>query len=213
MTDTYRNTRRVALAVGGALLGVQMALATFSQTPLNPLKLEHGQAVNDYLDPYFAQNWMLFAPNPVSDNRGILGRAVCSDGKKSDYFDVTARGIEKAQASRFFPSRETRIISNGLQNVTHQEEFLNRLRKKQTNDKKPALPELPYEKATEEQAIKSLSRYAFDQMPTACSGGAQKIQIRMYVEELPPWSKRHNQSAESKVLVKDFKWIDVKDLR
>jgi hypothetical protein len=213
VTKTYRTTRRAALLIGGALLGAHMTMAALSQAPLSPAKLVYGDRVAEYLDPYFSQNWQLFAPTPVSDDRGILARAACADGSVSEYFDVSARGLEKAQSSRLFPSREVRIVSAGLQNVTSSEEILRRLREKQTNDKKPMLPPLPYEKVTEAEAVKSLSRYAYDQMPTACNGKAVKLQVRMYVHELPPWSKRNDSSAEGKVLVKDFAWTPTKDLR
>ncbi|MGC3002275.1 DUF5819 family protein [Streptomyces sp. G35A] len=213
MTKTYRTTRRAALLVGGALLGAHMTMAALSQAPLSPAKLVYGDWVADYLDPYFSQNWQLFAPTPVSDNRGILARATCADGSVSPYYDVTARGLEKARTSRFFPSRESRVVSAHIQNITSSEEILRRLRVKQTNDKKPVLPPLPYEKATEAEAVRSLSRYAHDQMPTVCDGNAAKVQIRMYVETLPPWSRRNDPSAEGKVMVKDFDWTDAGDLR
>lgn len=190
-----------------------MAMAALSQAPLSPAKLVYGDRVAEYLDPYFSQNWQLFAPTPVSDDRGILARAACADGTVTQYYDVSARGVEKARNSRFFPSREVRIVSAHLQNITSGEELLRRLRQQQTNDKKPILPPLPYEKATEAEAVKGLSRYAHDQMPTACDGKAVKVQVRMYVHALPPWSKRRDPTAEGKVLVKDFAWQKTRDLR
>ena len=206
-------TRRAALLIGGALLGAHMTAAALSQAPLSPAKLVYGDRVAEYLDPYFAQNWQLFAPTPVSDDRGILARATCADGSLSTYYDVTTRALEKARSDRLFPSREVRIVSAGIQNLTSSEEILRRVRQKQVNDKKPELPPLPYEKVTEVQAVKSLSRYAYDQMPTACDGKELKVQIRMYVSELPPWSKRNDPAAEGRVLVKDFDWVKTKDLR
>ncbi|MEU6061983.1 DUF5819 family protein [Streptomyces sp. NPDC047097] len=188
-------------------------MAALSQAPLSPAKLVYGDPVAEYLDPYFSQNWQLFAPTPVSDNRGILARATCADGSVTQYYDVSTRAVEKAQDSRFFPSREVRIVSAHLQNITNSEEIVRRIRQRQTNDKKPMLPPLPYERATEAEAVKGLSRYAYDQMPTVCNGKAAKVQVRMYVDQLPPWSKRHDPSAEGKVLVKDFAWQKARDLR
>ncbi|MER5890229.1 DUF5819 family protein [Streptomyces sp. NPDC001941] len=190
-----------------------MTTAALSQAPLSPAKLVYGDAVAEYLDPYFSQNWQLFAPTPVSDDRGVLARATCADGSVTEYYDVSARGIEKARSSRFFPSRESRIVSAHLQNLTSTEDILRRLRQQQTNDKKPPLPPLPNERATEEEAVKGLSRYAYDQMPTACGGRAAKVQVLMYVHELAPWSKRHDPSFEGQVLVKDFAWKNTQDLR
>ncbi len=64
MTHSYRTTRRAALVVGGALLGAHMTMAALSQAPLSPAKLVYGDRVAEYLDPYFSQNWQLFAPTP-----------------------------------------------------------------------------------------------------------------------------------------------------
>lgn len=190
-----------------------MTMAALSQAPLSPAKLVYGDTVTEYLDPYFSQNWMLFAPRPMSDSRGILARATCQDGSVSDFYDVSAGALQKVQDSRFFPSRDVRVVSSNIQNLTSSEEILRRLRQKQTNDKKPALPPMPYEKATEAESVKYLSRYAYDHMPTACGGESVKVQVRMYVHELPPWSKRRDSSAEGQVLTKDFDWIDTKELR
>ncbi|TXS55815.1 DUF5819 family protein [Streptomyces sp. t39] len=213
MTTTHRTTRRAALLIGGALLGVHMTLAALSQAPLSPAKLVYGDRVAAYLDPYFSQNWQLFAPTPMSDDRGILARATCRDGSVSAYYDVSAAALEKVQSSRFFPSRDVRIVSAALQNVTSSEELLRRLRQQQTNDKKPVLPPLPYEKVTEKEAVKTLARYAWDRMPAACDGRPERIQVRMYVRELPPWSRRNDPSAEDEVMVKDFDWVKREELR
>ncbi|MFE9797491.1 DUF5819 family protein [Streptomyces goshikiensis] len=213
MTQTYRTTRRAALLIGGALLGVHMIIAALSQAPLSPAKLVYGDAVTEYLDPYFSQNWMLFAPQPMSDSRGIVARVTCRNGSVSEFYDVSAAALEKVQGSRFFPSRDVRLVSSNIQNLTSTEEVLRRVRQKQTNDKKPALPPIPYEKATEAESVKYLSRYAYDHMPSACEGQPVKVQVRMYVHELPPWSKRRDPDAEGRVLTKDFDWLDTKDLR
>ncbi|MEU2855999.1 DUF5819 family protein [Streptomyces syringium] len=213
MSETYRKTRRAALVLGGALLGFHMFMTALSQAPLSPAKMKYSDTVSGYLDPYFTQNWMLFAPTPMSENRGILARATCTNGTVSSFYDVSSRGIEKAQSSRFFPSRESRIVSNALQQLTYSDETLRRLREKRTNDKKPDIPQMPFEKVSEEQAVKLLSRYAYDQMPTACGGRTAKVQVRMYLHHLPPWSKRHSRSAEVEVTAKDFEWISTKELR
>ncbi|MCY0947638.1 DUF5819 family protein [Streptomyces antarcticus] len=48
--------------------------------PLTPMKIRYYNKVATYLEPCSAQNWMLFAPDPLSENRGILARAQCRDG-------------------------------------------------------------------------------------------------------------------------------------
>ena len=214
MTTDHRMVRRAALIAGAVLLTVHFTASALSQAPLSPAKMRYFDTVSAYLDPYFTQNWMLFAPDPLMDDRGILARATCSDGTVSDDHDVTSAYIEKAQSSRFFPSRMSRLATSNIQQLSTRDEVLDRLRKGERNDKKPVTPLLPHEKKSQNEAVTFLSRYALDQMPSAvCSGKPKKIQIRMYLRKLPPWSQRHAPEAKGKVQAYRFDWRDVKELR
>jgi hypothetical protein len=52
-------------------------------------------------------------------------------------------------------------------------------------------------------------------MPDACGGDPQRIQVRMYVRELPPWSKRNApaEAVKDTAQVQDFGWLKVGELR
>ncbi|MCW2799154.1 MAG: hypothetical protein JWQ70_626 [Aeromicrobium sp.] len=71
------------LFVGAASLValVQLAAVTLAALPPN----RYSEAVDPhttYLNPYFTQNWRLFAPNPVAEDRSVLfqGSYVAADG-------------------------------------------------------------------------------------------------------------------------------------
>lgn len=213
MIHTHLKARRAALLIGGALLGVHMLMSALSQAPLSPAKLRYYDTVAGYLDPYFTQNWMLFAPDPLMDDRGILARARCADGTTTEFYDVTTPFVEQVRDSRFFPSRMSRVVTASVQQLSNGDELLMRLRKEARNDKKPAMPLLPHEKRSQTEAVTFVSRFALDHMSTACKGGPEKVQIRMYIHELPPWSKRNDSRAEGKVSVQDFPWRSVRGLR
>ncbi|MFI1254117.1 DUF5819 family protein [Streptomyces netropsis] len=197
----------MALLVGAALLGLHFIAASFSQMPLNPVKLRHWDKVSGYLDPYFTQNWMLFAPDPLSDNRGILARAKCADGSTTEYYDVTTKYVEQAQNSRFFPSRMSRLVTGNVQQINGGDPVLTRLRESEKEKKKKEIPLMPFEKTSQEEAVRFLSRYSLTQMPGVCGGKPDQVQVRVYVQELPPWSKRKDPKAEDKVRVQDLKWL------
>ncbi|GAB3953419.1 DUF5819 family protein [Streptomyces sparsus] len=213
MTHIHRKVSRAALLLGGALLGFHMLMSALSQAPLSPAKLRYYDTVSGYLDPYFTQNWMLFAPDPLMDDRGILARAKCMDGNVTDYHDVTTPFVEQVQDSRFFPPRMSRVVTASVQQLSNGDELLMRLRKEARNDKKPVMPLMPHEKQSQADAITFVSRFAMDHMPTTCGGHPVKVQIRMYIHELPPWSKRNNPKTEGKVEVQDFPWRSTKGLR
>lgn len=83
------------LFVGAASLvaATQLVAVTFAAIPPN----RYSDAVaphTSYLNPYFTQNWRLFAPNPVSEDRNVLfqGSYVAADGtrKQTPWVDWTA---------------------------------------------------------------------------------------------------------------------------
>jgi hypothetical protein len=205
--------RRAVLLVGAALLGFHFLIAAFSQAPLTPMKLRYYDVVSSYLDPYFSQNWLLFAPNPLADDRGILARARCADGTVTQFYDVTTPAIHKAQSSRFFPARTSRLISSTLQQINSADPVLSRLRATEKDRKKPVLPLLPFERTSRAEANKFLARYSLRMMPTACQGAAEQIQVRVYYHQMPPWSQRSKPVSAGKVEVQDLQWLKTGDLR
>ncbi|MFE3324944.1 DUF5819 family protein [Streptomyces sp. NPDC059176] len=203
------------LLFGTALLGVYFFLAAFSQAPLSPAKLRYSDTVNEVLSPYLSQDWQLFAPDPLADDRGILAQASCADGRSTGFYDVTNPYIKRTQNDRFFPSRMSRLVSTGLQSLQNSDPVLNRVRQQELEQKKPVLPPLPYEERSREDTIRLLSRYSLTQMPDVCDGQPKRIQVRVYIHELRPWSKRNDPAAKAKepVHTEDLGWREVSDLR
>jgi len=222
----HRRIQRAALLAGAALLGAHFFLAAFSQAPLSPAKIKLHGLISSYLEPYFTQNWSLFAPNPTKDNEGIIARGRCSDGSVTDFYDVTGPLIKETQEDRFFPSRTVRLVSNGINQLNDSDDLLLRLRQKEevknTDDPeakdgkhKRVIPLTPYEKRQHEDAERSLSRFSLTQMHDVCPDGTAPaaVQVRMYIKTLPPWSQRKNPEAKSKVDLYDLPWKKAVDLR
>lgn len=82
MSGVPRVTKRSAfIAVAGLLAAAHLIAVTFAALPPN----RYSEVVNPhtgYLQPYFAQNWRLFAPSPVSEDRELLfqGSYLDADG-------------------------------------------------------------------------------------------------------------------------------------
>lgn len=83
------------LFVGAATLVafVQLLAVTFAALPPNRYS-EAAAPHTNYLNPYFTQNWRLFAPNPIREDRSVLfqGSYVAADGttKRTAWLDWTA---------------------------------------------------------------------------------------------------------------------------
>jgi len=81
------------IAVAVAIVGIHLVAVTLAALPPNRYS-DAAEAQTAYLDPYFNQNWRLFAPNPISEDRNLLfqGAYVDEDGKpaRTAWVDWTA---------------------------------------------------------------------------------------------------------------------------
>ncbi|MCT9010573.1 DUF5819 family protein [Streptomyces rhizosphaerihabitans] len=204
--------RRAVLIAGAALLGAYLSIAALTQTPLNPVKLRYYDEMNALTEPYLSQNWMLFAPDPLSDDRGILARAKCANGRATGFYDVSRPYVARVQHDRFFPSRINRLVSGTITQMDSPDPVLARLRNKEMEKKKRPVPLLPYEKTSRKEAETFLARYSLSQLSNVCDGSPSAVQVRMYVHELPSWSRRKDSSARGTTRFEDLKWRNAEDV-
>jgi hypothetical protein len=85
--------RSTFIAVAVALVGLHLVSVTLEALPPN----RYSEVLQDqtaYVDPYFTQNWRLFAPNPVAEDRNLLfqGAYRAADGSvvETEWVDWTA---------------------------------------------------------------------------------------------------------------------------
>ncbi len=80
------------IAVAIAIFGLHLVSVTLAALPPNRYS-DAVQGQTAYLDPYFTQNWRLFAPNPISEDRNLLfqGAYLRADGTPAttDWVDWT----------------------------------------------------------------------------------------------------------------------------
>jgi uncharacterized protein DUF5819 len=85
--------RLLFVGVASLIAAVQLFAVTLAALPPN----RYSEAVDphtQYLNPYFTQNWRLFAPNPIAEDRTILfqGAYTAADGttKQTSWLDWSA---------------------------------------------------------------------------------------------------------------------------
>lgn len=85
--------RSCFIAVAVAIVAVHLASVTLAALPPNRYS-DATRAQTAYLDPYFTQNWRLFAPNPIAEDRSLLfqGAYIDDDGRaaRTAWVDWTA---------------------------------------------------------------------------------------------------------------------------
>src|SRR3712207_5577325 len=107
----HSHMRRGLILVPG-LLGLVL-LCHFGMTlaflmPLNPTKVRIQHHVGAYMQPFFVQDWHLFAPDPVKDTRVLT--VACQlrqpDGtyRVTDWADVSTPLRQARQRNRFSPA-------------------------------------------------------------------------------------------------------------
>lgn len=76
--------RSAFVAVAVALVGLHLVSVTLAALPPNRVS-DAAREQTAYLDPYFTQNWRLFAPTPISEDRTVLfqGAYVRADGSSA----------------------------------------------------------------------------------------------------------------------------------
>lgn len=95
------------VALSGLLVVVHLGLVFLSVAPSNTVSKKYAQQVDDWIYPWFEQNWSMFAPNPTSSNETIEVRVRNGDnGVPSPWIDLTAADYAEIRHNPF-PSHET----------------------------------------------------------------------------------------------------------
>ncbi|THA23377.1 hypothetical protein E4198_24655 [Streptomyces sp. RKND-216] len=111
-----RAVAALAVTAVGALL-VHFTLSFLHVAPANPVSHRYQNLIDGYVQPYFLQNWHLFAPEPVNTDRGVLARAEIRtpDGTTiTPYLDLTSPELDMVEGHAA-PSRAARQVSGALQ--------------------------------------------------------------------------------------------------
>ncbi|WP_148071129.1 DUF5819 family protein [Curtobacterium sp. PhB115] len=190
-------------AAGLAVVGTFGACAIVLAGPVTPIKFDVGP-VASLLNPHLSQNWQLFAPDPISDERGVVARIRCR-GTTTEWTDISSSAIARTQSSRLFPDRESRIVSNALVERFAQDDISKRLETKGKEDL------VPSDVSTQRRAERVLARYAALRVPCPSARDPDEessaVQLRYVVQPLTPWSKRGADAARAEPRITDSEWI------
>ena len=185
--------------------------------PTTPLSFAAVGPVSTVMQPHFTQNWSLFAPDPISEERGIAARFECADGSGTDFVDITTPVVKALQADRFFPSRESRLFSNGILERFAEDSVLQELRESENTDAlgSPVAQDLrAEEEAGHRSAEAMLARYAVVKGGSECGAtpgvsSVRAVQLRYVFHAFPGWSGRHDLSTRGEITYTDSDWVTV----
>ncbi|MFZ7088975.1 DUF5819 family protein [Curtobacterium sp. RRHDQ10] len=186
------------------VLVLYVSVALVIAGPVTPISLALSPVAARF-EPYLAQSWQLFGPDPVSEERGVLARTSCR-GAVTGFRDVTTPSVIKAQSSRLFPSRENRILGNLLVARFAMDDISARLDR---NEHASEIPDLAVPRRGEQRRTEVLiARYAASKLPCRDGSVPKSVQVRYVFHSFPGWSERTDPAAVGEVRYFDSRWIE-----
>ncbi len=102
----------VAAAVG-AVFAIHVACTALYLLPQNPMTRSYIGVVNRYMEPFFAQRWLLFAPEPATSSVKLWSRYQCG-GNWTGWRDPAAPLMERHQHNRLSSAGKLLYIPTSL---------------------------------------------------------------------------------------------------
>lgn len=205
--------RRLTAAIALMGAGVYATLTLITTGPSNPIKIAVSPGINSMYTPYFLQNWQLFAPDPLAQERGILVQARCSDGDETQFEDITTDLVTDLQSTRFFPSREHRVITTAIARRFETDEVVKKILDKDST--KSGREDVDrYAQDLNERNVRAseqiLAEYAMRKInPSTCDGDMESIRVRYVLHDYPGWSDRRNWEKQGNIITIDSGWFHV----
>lgn len=194
-------------------LSIHVAFTILLASPPNPAQLALSGALTAYQRPHFQQNWQLFAPTPISDERILLLRARLGDhGAEhiTEYIDITSPDVASTHTLRFLAPKTARIGLNLVQLLTWRDPVAQRLRDRVEPDGRAENPDLllPNEQTVLEEADQLMRRYLCRAAVDRWGETVHDVQARLVVNEFPPYSRRTEPDSEGEVEIRDLPWMN-----
>jgi len=192
----------------GTAASVYVVNTFFYLTPPNPIKLQLYPILYALEHPFFAQNWHLFAPNPIKTNFILAIRCRLSD-RITPWYDPYTPLLAAHQRNRFTPmGKVLRIPQNAIFAFLgrNTDEWLPLLCKQ----KRDLLSCRGEDVVTKKQ--RDLGKFLLQRLSSAAcddlvgAGQAVAVQVRIYLHRPPTISQRHLPSEAGSTMYLTLPW-------
>ncbi|CAM5624139.1 hypothetical protein GCM10010329_20590 [Streptomyces spiroverticillatus] len=186
----------LALALVGVTALVHLGMVFLHVAPSNTLSKEHSQAVSDWINPEFEQNWKLFAPNPLQQNIAVQSRAQIQtksgQWRITEWIDFSAKDAEQIRGSLLPSHTDQNELRRGWDFYTNWH-----------NDKNESLG------MRGDVSARYIRRIVLERMSELDMGGrVVRIQVRSSTTSVkpPPWS---TEKISTKPVYRTLPWWKV----
>ncbi|NEE00933.1 DUF5819 family protein [Phytoactinopolyspora halotolerans] len=132
MQQTRPAWLKALAAVLGAAVTAHLAATAIFVGPDNVAKDAWDEPLDSYMEPFFQQNWSLFAPNPIDTEHHLYVRGWYDAERPTEWVDVTELEIQDAITHNLTPSRAGKVTTKLASRIGRQ-------RAKLTNEEQKAL--------------------------------------------------------------------------
>jgi hypothetical protein len=190
------------------LAGAYVVTTFVYLTPPNPVKARWLPLINSLMHPLFAQNWHLFAPDPIRTNFVLSVRCRTRAGV-SPWRDITQPMLERHHRERTSPmSRLLRVQQNAIRMFlgVSQDEWRQLLCRR--NPRSPACREESPQIARQREIGLYLLRRSASEVcdRIAGHGRTQAVQLRILMHTPPMWSRRDRPAVEGSTRFVALPW-------
>jgi hypothetical protein len=201
-------TPRLATVLILMLAAVYLANTFLYLTPPNPVKAQWMHVVSGLAHPLFAQNWHLFAPNPIRSNY-VLSVRCRTRQQVSRWFDVTQPMLALHHRKRISPmGRLLRVHQNAMRLFLgfSSDEWRQVICRRDPRSA-ACRPDGPAQDRQRRIGALLLSRTAAGACEALTRPGyAQAVQMRLLIHTPPPWSRRHLPASQGTTRFIDLPW-------
>jgi len=209
--------RRISAVLLHVVIGVHFCIHLLYLLPINPITLDIAPLVEDYMNPWFSQDWRLFGPDPITQTRTLL--VAC---QLQPYHGLVVESapvdestpLWQAQARQRFSSAAwlARLHSNTIQLYLDQSDVRLQLERQRTVEES-GLNQIIEEIQAEEALRHTLARRLLARLGAAhCDqryGANRTIATHITLVTLPAplFSQRHLPGVAGEAEAHSFGWM------
>jgi len=209
----------VALICGFFLVS-HFLITFFYLTPLNPVKARIWDPIQVWAKDLFAQNWSLFAPTPIHHDSALLVRFRTSDGRESEWYNISHAMINGLHRQPFGPYvRLVRIHLTGTRYYqgfgTPEQELLRDKVCDKVPDDELCQRQDPATVKLHEMGRTVLQRYASavaHEYSEQVGLPVTEVQFRILRATVRPFSQKDDPNWEPEVSSMDSEWLPYEDV-
>jgi|SRR5690606_4596940 hypothetical protein len=190
------HTRRSIVWIGAGglslLIGMHFLLTLLYLAPDNLLKRRFSEPLQQYMDPLFAQNWQLFAPDPVSQHRSLAAKAKVRDPKTGEVRETPWRDLTGPRVREVWENR----LFNGSRALRFQVSAISMYQSKD-----------PARKAQGRQMLRRLALDSFRSEPGLRH--VEQVKVRIVLNRFPRYPERQKPDRMGTLYFDETDWMPV----